>query len=128
MTTIREQVLAGTAVPDYDNQRFVSFEAPTSGPAPMPKAVNLPAPPPPIAIDTLLADTLERSLQPIRVTSLLEHTNRAAVLFAVRRAKGNQLRAAAILGVNRVTMRKWCNKYRVDPLLFGGRPRVQEEE
>lgn len=126
MPTIREQVLAGTAVPDYVHQRFVSFEAPPAASAPRPTRTALPPAPQPIAIDTLLADTLERSLQPIKVTSLLQHAQRAALLFAVKRAKGNQLRAAAILGVNRATLRKWCDKHQVDPLLFGGRPRVKE--
>src|SRR5262249_45595760 len=88
-------------------------------PAPTPVRVNIPPTPPPIAIDKLVADTLEKNLQPIRVTSLIEHMTRAAILFALQRCGGNQVRAAAILGINRMTLRKRCTRYRVDPLLFG---------
>jgi len=86
----------------------------------MPMKASLPPMAPPIEIDTLLADTLERNLHPIKVTSLLEHTTRAALIFAMRRTHGNQSRAADILGIGRYTLGKWCVKFHVDPLLFGG--------
>lgn len=136
MATIHEQVLAGTAVPDYANNRFVACEAPPAAPDPVPAAISVPAPKrkiadipslaPAVAIDMLVADTLEKHLQPIRVTSLLDHTTRAAIVFALTRSKGNQSRAAAILGINRMSLRKKCSRYQLDPVLFGGRPGNQK--
>lgn len=130
--TIREQILLGTVVPDYTNDRFTP-------PAPLPTPVPLPpvpafkgreiryAPPPAIPrIDTLIADTLDGALEGRRIIDLLLHTRKAAVLFAVRRAKGNQSRAAEILGVGRMTLRNWCNQFHIDPALYIGRGKPKE--
>jgi DNA-binding NtrC family response regulator len=119
MTSLRDQLLSGTIVPDYTRNRFTAFVAPTPAPTPKPTQVKFPPAPPPIAIDVLLADTLERNLPPIKNISLLEHTTRAALLFALRRTRGNQTHAAAMLGINHITLRKRCARHSVDPQMFG---------
>lgn len=121
MTSLHDQIMSGALVPDYTHDQFITYAPPPPPPAPTPKwgRVTLPPAPTAIAIDQLLADTLERTLSPVKVTSLIDHATRAVILFALRRSGGNQVRAAAMLGINRMTLRKRCARHSVDPLMFG---------
>jgi two-component system nitrogen regulation response regulator GlnG len=59
-----------------------------------------------VAVETLLdAAAADHSLQ------LLPWLERQFTLFAIRRTKGNQVRAAALLGMTRATLRKRIERY-----------------
>ncbi|CEJ88093.1 hypothetical protein HYPGJ_31589 [Hyphomicrobium sp. GJ21] len=115
--TLGQTHTRGTVVLDYALGAFRQLH---------PQRTEDPRPPqaiPPtahLAVDLLIADTLERNLPPQQVTRILEAVHRASVLFALRRAHGNQRRAAAMLGMNRITFKKWCMRFQMDPSEFGG--------
>ena len=50
-------------------------------------------------------------LQPIALSSCFPGWNGSSRLFAMKRTKGNQVKAAKLLGVTRATLRKRIERY-----------------
>jgi DNA-binding NtrC family response regulator len=132
MNLIRQQIAAGAVVPDYQSNRFIAYRAPEPSPAaeakqPPVKTVYVLSPTAAASsVEALLNEALQSQLKPVFLKTFVQDATRAALLFAMRRAKGNRVRAAAMLGINRNTLRSWCAKHHVDPLMFGGRVNAKE--
>jgi len=62
---------------------------------------------------------LEGSVLPKNLYDIiLEEMERPLLLLALEESQGNQVRASEILGLNRNTLRKKLNQYKIDPHAF----------
>lgn len=52
--------------------------------------------------------------------SLLDVVEKPLIETTLRRTRGNQIRAAAVLGINRNTLRAKMRRLQIDPSLFRG--------
>lgn len=132
MNLIREQIAEGALVPDYQSNSFIAYQAPKppqrlKPEQPVVKKVYVLSPMKPVpSVEALFAEALHSQVKPNFLKTFIRDATRAALLFAMRRAKGNRVRAAAMLGINRNTLKSWCATYDVDPVVFGGRTSAKE--